>query len=86
MRVFEVPLLSFIVIILFSLSQTPTFAVKKSYVVYLGAHSHGPEVTQSDLEKVTDYQYQLLSTVLGSLEKARESIFYSYTRYINGFA
>ncbi|KAI3888688.1 hypothetical protein MKX03_012877 [Papaver bracteatum] len=66
MRVFEVPLLSFIVIILFSLSQTPTFAVKKSYVVYLGAHSHGPEVTQSDLEKVTDYHYQLLSTVLGS--------------------
>ncbi|KAI3939363.1 hypothetical protein MKW98_022231 [Papaver atlanticum] len=86
MRVFEVPLLSFIVIILFSLSQTPTFAVKKSYVVYLGAHSHGPEVTQSDLEKVTDYHYQLLSTVLGSLEKASESIFYSYTRYINGFA
>ncbi|RZC45995.1 hypothetical protein C5167_038953 [Papaver somniferum] len=83
MRVFEVPLLSLIVIILFSLSQTPTFAIKKSYVVYLGAHSHGPEVTQSDLEKVTDYQYQLLSTVLGSLEKARESIFYSYTRYIN---
>ncbi|KAI3996726.1 hypothetical protein MKX01_041026 [Papaver californicum] len=85
MRFSGVPLLS--TIILFSLLQTPSFAVaKKSFVVYLGAHTHGPEVTASDLEKVTDSHYQLLSTVLGSHEKARDSIFYSYTRYINGFA
>ncbi|MCL7021408.1 hypothetical protein MKW94_023543, partial [Papaver nudicaule] len=88
MRFSGVPLLSFIVtIILFSLLQTPSFAVgKKSFVVYLGAHTHGPEVTSSDLQKATDSHHQLLSTVVGSHEKARDSIFYSYTRYINGFA
>ncbi|KAI3906129.1 hypothetical protein MKW92_021330 [Papaver armeniacum] len=88
MRFSGVPWLSFIVtIILFSLLQAPSFAIgKKSYVVYLGAHTHGPEVTSLDLEKVADSHYQLLSTVLGSHEKARDSIFYSYTRYINGFA
>ncbi|KAI3846664.1 hypothetical protein MKX03_009012, partial [Papaver bracteatum] len=88
MRFSGVPWLSFIVtVILFSLLQAPSFAVgKKSFVVYLGAHTHGPEVTSSDLEKVTHSHYQLLSTVLGSHEKARDSIFYSYTRYINGFA
>ncbi|RZC82259.1 hypothetical protein C5167_045045 [Papaver somniferum] len=58
----------------------------QSYVVYLGAHSHGPEVTSSDLDEVTNSHHQLLSTVLGSPEKARKSIFYSYKRYINGFA
>ncbi|MCL7022812.1 hypothetical protein MKW94_029665, partial [Papaver nudicaule] len=83
-------LLSLTVIILLSLLQRPTFAAvkpgKKSYVVYLGAHSHGPEVTSADLSKVTDDHCQLLSTVVGSDKKARESMFYSYRRYINGFA
>ncbi|KAI3990444.1 hypothetical protein MKX01_021379, partial [Papaver californicum] len=87
MRVFEVPLLSLILIILFSLLKHQHMLLKRlSYVVYLGAHSRGPEVTLSDLEKLTGSHYQLLSTILGSHEKARESIFYSYTRYINGFA
>ncbi|MCL7040579.1 hypothetical protein MKW94_008467, partial [Papaver nudicaule] len=86
-------LLSFVLIILLSLLQKPTYAVKpitkpgkKSYVVYLGAHSHGPEVTSADLDKVTDDHCQLLSTVVGSHEEARKSMFYSYTQSINGFA
>ncbi|KAI3931435.1 hypothetical protein MKX01_040352 [Papaver californicum] len=62
MRFFGVLLLSLIVTITFSLLRTPSFAVGKkiiSFVVYLGAHTHGPEVTSSDLEKVTDSYYQL---------------------------
>ncbi|OVA19721.1 Peptidase S8/S53 domain [Macleaya cordata] len=58
----------------------------QSYVVYLGGHSHGPEVTSFDLERVTDSHYDFLGSCLGSNEKAKDAIFYSYTRYINGFA
>ncbi|RZC65947.1 hypothetical protein C5167_009636 [Papaver somniferum] len=93
MRGFGGPLSSLVLIILFALLQKSAFAVKpisrpgkKSYIVYMGAHSHGAEATSADLDKATDAHFQLLSTVVGSNEKARESMFYSYRRYINGFA
>ncbi|KAL3502944.1 hypothetical protein ACH5RR_037393 [Cinchona calisaya] len=65
---------------------SPTFAIKKSYVVYLGAHSHGTDVSSTDYERVTESHYSFLGSFLGSKEKAQKAIFYSYTRHINGFA
>ncbi|OVA12340.1 Peptidase S8/S53 domain [Macleaya cordata] len=79
-------ILIFILSVHFSLLQKPTFADKKSYVVYLGAHSHGPEVSKLDIDRVTDSHHELLSSLMGSSEKAKDSIFYSYTHHINGFA
>ncbi|KAL6990592.1 hypothetical protein U1Q18_008709 [Sarracenia purpurea var. burkii] len=70
---------------LFSLYQTPAFAVKQSYIVYKGVHSHGIEDAMVIDSKVTDSHYEFLASFLGSKEKAKESIFYSYTREINGF-
>lgn len=64
----------------------PTFATKKSYVVYLGAHAHGEEVTSVDYDRVTESHYQFLGSFLGSSGKAKDAIFYSYTKHINGFA
>ncbi|KAJ1398076.1 Peptidase S8/S53 domain [Sesbania bispinosa] len=57
-----------------------------SYIVYLGSHSFGPNPTSVDLESVTNSHYDLLGSFIGSTEKAKEAIFYSYNRYINGFA
>ncbi|CAK7328295.1 unnamed protein product [Dovyalis caffra] len=57
-----------------------------SYVVYLGRHSHTSEPSTSDLDRVTDSHHELLGSCIQSKEKAKEAIFYSYTRYINGFA
>ncbi|KAL6287130.1 hypothetical protein ACE6H2_011520 [Prunus campanulata] len=64
----------------------PTFAIKKSYVVYLGSHSHPPNLSELELNQVTENHYEFLGSFLGSHEVAKESIFYSYTRHINGFA
>ncbi|KAK2388402.1 subtilisin protease SBT5.4 [Trifolium repens] len=77
-----------LIILLVSLLHTPTFAVKKkSYVVYLGSHSHdSSEMSSFDFNSVTNSHYEFLGSFLGSSETAKESIFYSYTRYINGFA
>ncbi|KAL2245053.1 UNVERIFIED_CONTAM: Subtilisin-like protease SBT5.4 [Sesamum indicum] len=72
--------------ILFAVFQEPALAVKKSYIVYLGGHSHGPEVTAADLRRVTDSHNQLLASFLGSEEKAKDAIIYNYKRHINGFA
>ncbi|KAJ4976045.1 hypothetical protein NE237_001151 [Protea cynaroides] len=60
--------------------------VLESYVVYLGEHSHGPEISPADLELAAHSHYKFLGSYLGSPEKAKDSIFYSYTRHINGFA
>ncbi|GMP53249.1 hypothetical protein CsSME_00018766 [Camellia sinensis var. sinensis] len=68
-----------------SLLHRPTFAIKKSYVVYLGAHSHGPQVSSIDLDQVTESHYEFLASFLGR-DEAKDAIFYSYTRHINGFA
>ncbi|KAK1581434.1 hypothetical protein Q3G72_006001 [Acer saccharum] len=58
----------------------------QSYIVYLGTHSHGLEPTSADLDRATNSHYNLLSSFVGSTEQARNSIFYSYNRFINGFA
>ncbi|KAG6790865.1 hypothetical protein POTOM_007034 [Populus tomentosa] len=58
--IFSPLLLSFF--LFFSLLQPLTFATQKSYVVYLGSHSHGLEPTQSDIERVTDSHYELLGS------------------------
>ncbi|XP_010942535.1 subtilisin-like protease SBT5.3 [Elaeis guineensis] len=69
------------------LLQSPSFAAKKSYVVYLGGHSHnGKELSLHVSKRVRDSHYELLASVLGNKEKAHDSLFYSYTSYINGFA
>ncbi|KAK3133626.1 hypothetical protein QOZ80_6AG0538980 [Eleusine coracana subsp. coracana] len=62
----------------------PAYAAKKSYVVYLGGHSHGRD--GAALASTRSSHYKLLGSVLRSEERARDAIFYSYTRYINGFA
>ncbi|TKY65270.1 serine-type endopeptidase [Spatholobus suberectus] len=59
---------------------------EQCYIVYLGAHSHGPSPTFLDLEIATYSHYDLLGSILGSQEKAKEAIIYSYNRHINGFA
>ncbi|XP_028791009.1 subtilisin-like protease Glyma18g48580 [Neltuma alba] len=66
--------------------QQPAYAIKKSYVVYLGSHSHGPKPSSADMDFATSSHYELLASVLGSHERAKEAIFYSYNRHINGFA
>ncbi|KAI4307812.1 hypothetical protein L6164_030953 [Bauhinia variegata] len=64
----------------------PAYATKKSYIVYLGSHNHGPNPSIADLESATNFHYKLLGSVLGSHDRAKEAIFYSYNRHINGFA
>ncbi|XP_004492919.1 subtilisin-like protease Glyma18g48580 [Cicer arietinum] len=59
---------------------------KKCYIVYLGAHSHGPRPTSFELEIATNSHYDLLSSTLGSLEKAKGAMIYSYNKHINGFS
>ncbi|XP_019246989.1 PREDICTED: subtilisin-like protease SBT5.3 [Nicotiana attenuata] len=70
----------------FALLFTPIFAIKKSYVVYMGGHSHGKEASSIDFDRVTNSHHEFLGSHLGSIEKAKDAIFYSYTRHINGFA
>ncbi|KAE9601384.1 hypothetical protein Lal_00023774 [Lupinus albus] len=64
----------------------PSLAIKKSYIVYLGSHSFDPNLSSEDVESATNYHYELLGLHVGSVEKAKDSIFYSYNRHINGFA
>ncbi|GLT36771.1 hypothetical protein SLA2020_111280 [Shorea laevis] len=73
-------------LVLFSMFLKPTFAIQKSYVVYLGEHTHGLERTSVELNQVTNSHYKLLSSVFGGAEIARDKVFYSYTQSINGFA
>ncbi|KAK7320538.1 hypothetical protein VNO77_30097 [Canavalia gladiata] len=81
--IFKLVLSSFLLCIFL---QEPTNALRKTYVVYLGGHSHGPDPSPNDLETATNSHYDLLSSVLGSHEKAKEAIMYSYNKHINGFA
>jgi len=59
-----------------------TIGAKQSYVVYLG----GQHDENLEHEVVADSHHVLLGSILGSKEVAKEAIFYSYTRSINGFA
>nr|GMD03433.1 subtilisin-like protease SBT5.3 [Ipomoea batatas] len=58
--------------LIFILFLRPTHSIRKSYVVYLGGHSHGKQVSSVDLHRVKHSHHQLLGTYLG--------------RHINGFA
>ncbi|KAK0602406.1 hypothetical protein LWI29_033033 [Acer saccharum] len=58
----------------------------QSYIVYFGAHSHGSEPTFTDQEHATDSHHEFLGSFMGCKEKAKQSIFYSYNKHINGFA
>ncbi|MQM16158.1 hypothetical protein Taro_049113 [Colocasia esculenta] len=61
----------------------------QSYVVYMGSHAHSHSREAASLiqtDKVTDSHHEFLGSFLGSKEKAQNAIFYSYTRFINGFA
>lgn len=57
-------------------------STKQSYVVYLGGQHDG----NLGHQLVADSHHELLGSVLGSKEVAKDAIFYSYTRCINGFA
>ncbi|GMN31570.1 hypothetical protein TIFTF001_048103 [Ficus carica] len=59
---------------------------RASCVVYLGSHSHGSNFSLDDLEHATSSHYSFLGSYLGSDDDAKDAIFYSYTRHINGFA
>ncbi|CAL5073736.1 unnamed protein product [Urochloa decumbens] len=71
-----------------AVQQQPASAERKSYVVYLGGHSHGPggAAAASNRERARRSHHELLGSVLRSEARARDAIFYSYTRHINGFA
>eukprot|EP00257_Ricinus_communis_P019454 XP_015578451.1 subtilisin-like protease SBT5.4 [Ricinus communis] len=68
------------------LVQPPAFAIKKAYVVYLGSHAHGPQVSEADLHAVTDSHYEFLGSFLGSPDEATDALIYSYRNQINGFS
>ncbi|XP_028785286.1 subtilisin-like protease Glyma18g48580, partial [Neltuma alba] len=73
------------------LQLQPAYAINKkaslcSYIVYLGSHSHGPRPSTADMDSATNSHRDLFASVLGSHEKAREAMFYSYNKHINGFA
>ncbi|KAL3652804.1 hypothetical protein CASFOL_002485 [Castilleja foliolosa] len=74
--------LSLLVIALLLL-RTTFATTKSSYVVYMGAHTNRAQVTSAD---ITQSHYDFLGSFLGSAEKAKDAIFYSYTKHINGFA
>ncbi|KAK7394584.1 hypothetical protein VNO78_15116 [Psophocarpus tetragonolobus] len=72
--------------LIFTLLLSAVHASKKCYIVYLGAHSHGPTPSYVDLETATHSHYDFLGSIMGSHEKAKEAIIYSYNKHINGFA
>ncbi|KAJ8770307.1 hypothetical protein K2173_013261 [Erythroxylum novogranatense] len=84
------PKLHFLTILLTTLCFfSPSFAVKKSYIVYLGAHEHsryGRQVSAAHQDKATNFHYEFLGSFLGSTDKAKEAIIYSYNKHINGFS
>ncbi|KAG0450831.1 hypothetical protein HPP92_026554 [Vanilla planifolia] len=69
-----------------NVEKTLEKVLEGSYVVYLGGHSHDAKPSSYDLERSTKSHYELLGSLLGSKEKAKDAIFDSYTKVINGFA
>ncbi|XP_074587082.1 subtilisin-like protease SBT5.3 [Curcuma longa] len=71
----------------FLLQKSVLAARSKVYVVYLGEHSHGSNLSPWEAsERAKQSHHQLLGTVLQEKEKAKDAILYSYTHNINGFA
>ncbi|KAL6602975.1 hypothetical protein ACP70R_043336 [Stipagrostis hirtigluma subsp. patula] len=81
-----------VLLLVLSLLQSPAARAgsgkpSSSYIVYLGGHPRRDGVAQEEASRrATESHYDLLGAVLGDREKAREAIFYSYTKNINGFA
>ncbi|KAF0900242.1 hypothetical protein E2562_029752 [Oryza meyeriana var. granulata] len=61
-------------------------AFKKSYIVYLGSHAYGRDASMEEHARATQSHHELLGSVLGSKQMAKDAILYSYTKNINGFA
>ncbi|XP_062190928.1 subtilisin-like protease SBT5.3 [Phragmites australis] len=80
------PLLFVAVLLLCAAEWHLALAFKKSYIVYLGAHAYGRDASPEEHARATESHHHLLGSVLGSKEIAQNSIFYSYTKNINGFA
>ncbi|CAA7409587.1 unnamed protein product [Spirodela intermedia] len=79
--------LSIIWLLLCALSLRAAAAARKSYVVYMGSHSRsGQEASLVRTEDVAAAHHIFLGSFLGSEEAAQGAIFYSYSRFINGFA
>ncbi|XP_078432235.1 subtilisin-like protease SBT5.3 [Wolffia australiana] len=78
----------FILLLLLALLQSPAVAERKSYVVYMGAGSFEGEDGVSTLaaEEIAVSHRVFLGSVMESEEMAQRSIFYSYSKVINGFA
>lgn len=80
-------LLCFFSFLLLLQSPNLTSAEQESYVVYFGEH---PQRTQGESllsqKRATESHIDLLASLLKCKEKARDAIFYSYTKHINGFA
>ncbi|KAL2332871.1 hypothetical protein Fmac_014084 [Flemingia macrophylla] len=73
--------------LLFSFLLLCSFLLQSSHAIKRArSHSHGPNPSASDLESATNSHYKFLASHLGSHEKAKEAIFYSYNEHINGFA
>ncbi|CAN1307514.1 Subtilisin-like protease SBT5.4 [Linum perenne] len=73
------------------LLQSVAFGAQKNYIVYLGSHSHGGGIAQLSnpddvVQAVTQSHYTLLGSLIGSSERARDAMGYSYTWNINGFS
>ncbi|KAJ8748211.1 hypothetical protein K2173_000619 [Erythroxylum novogranatense] len=80
------PVLHLLPFLILCLWLRPSFASKKAYIVYLGAHSRGAEFSLEELNPATEAHHDFLGSFLGGRELAKDAIFYSYTRHINGFA
>ncbi|EOA14961.1 hypothetical protein CARUB_v10028308mg [Capsella rubella] len=79
--------LSLLLLLLVTLLASPAFALKKSYIVYLGSHAHPTDqLSSAHLDGVAHSHRTFLSSFVGSHQNANEAIFYSYKKHINGFA
>ncbi|KAL2959786.1 hypothetical protein AAZX31_17G004200 [Glycine max] len=52
----------------------------------MGSQEHGEEVTDAAFDRVAETHREFVQSYVGSPQKAKEAIIYSYTRHINGFA
>uniref|UniRef100_A0A7N0UIF5 Subtilisin-like protease SBT5.3 n=1 Tax=Kalanchoe fedtschenkoi TaxID=63787 RepID=A0A7N0UIF5_KALFE len=77
-----------ILLCFWSLLPPTASAAKKSYIVYMGSHGHArlPVISEEDQARATEQHHRFLESYLGSYDAAKEAMFHSYNKYINGFA